>query len=185
MSLTKADFRNNCLKKMKNSSLHNKLYKDNLINLKLLKLLKSNRRKKILFYHPMPFEANIIKTITKLRKKNNVYLPFMQGESFKMVPFRLPLKQNFFGIFEAADTIKKIKYIDIAIVPAVGVDVNLQRIGFGKGMYDRFFAKLKKKPYTIFIQPELCYTKKSICDAYDVSCDLLLTPRVQLLNKRK
>ncbi|MBU0721095.1 5-formyltetrahydrofolate cyclo-ligase, partial [bacterium] len=100
---------------------------------------------------------------------------------FKMVPFRLPLKEKRFGIFEAGNTIRNIKKIDIAIVPAVGVDGNLQRIGFGKGMYDRFFENLKKKPYTIFIQLEFCYTKKYICDSYDVSCDLLLTPKTKIV----
>ena len=183
MSLTKAIFRENCLKKMKNSSRHNKFYKDSLLNMKLLKILKSCRRKNILFYYPLPFEADITKTLHKLRKQCNVFVPFMEGESFKMVPFRLPLKQNSFGIFEAGNSLKKINNIDIAIVPSVGVDVNLQRIGFGKGMYDRFFEKLKKKPYTIFIQPDICYTNESICDIYDVSCDLLLTPEVQLVKK--
>jgi 5-formyltetrahydrofolate cyclo-ligase len=185
MPLTKALFRKKCLKKMKNYAVHNKFYKDSLLNLKLLKELTKYKRTKILFYYPLPFEADITKTMKKLRKKCDIFVPFMQGESFKMVPFRLPLKQNSFGIFEAGKTLKKINNIDIAIVPAVGVDANLQRVGFGKGMYDRFFAKLKKKPYTIFIQPEFCYTNKSICDSYDVSCDLLLTPKVRLVKKRK
>jgi 5-formyltetrahydrofolate cyclo-ligase len=44
-------------------------------------------------------------------------------------------------------------------------------------MYDRFFEKLKKRPYTIFIQPEVCLTKEYICDHYDIACDLLVTPR--------
>ena len=183
MPLTKATFRENCLKKMKNSSKHNKFYKDSLLNKKLLKELKSFRGKNLLFYYPMHFEADITKTLKKLRKKCKVFVPFMEAESFKMVPFRLPLKQNSFGIFEAGNSFKKIKNIDIAIVPSVGVDVNLQRVGFGKGMYDRFFAKLKKKPYTIFIQPDICYTDKSICNSYDVSCDLLLTPKVQLVKR--
>ena len=185
MPLTKVKFRENCLKKMKNSSKHNKYYKDSLVNLKLLKELKSYRGKKILFYYPLTFEANVRKSINHLRKTCDVFIPFMQGTSFKMVPFRLPLKQNKFGIFEAGNSLKKLKYIDIAIVPTVGVDVNLQRVGFGKGMYDRFFEKLKKKPYTIFIQPEFCYTDKSICDSYDVTCDLLLTPKVQLVKRGK
>ena len=103
----------------------------------------------------------------------------MVGESFKMVPFRLPLKKKNFGIYEAGNTIRNINKIDIAIVPTIGVDGRLQRIGFGKGMYDRFFEKLKKRPYMIFIQPEFCYTKKIICDDYDVACDLLLTPKVK------
>lgn len=69
----------------------------------------------------------------------------MQGESFKMVPFRLPLKKKKFGIYEAGNSLRDIKNIDVAIVPVVGVDGNLQRVGFGKGMYDRFFEKLKKE----------------------------------------
>jgi 5-formyltetrahydrofolate cyclo-ligase len=107
----------------------------------------------------------------------------MQGESFKMVPFRLPLKKNRFGIYEAGKSLKNIYKIDIAIVPIVGIDGNLQRVGFGKGMYDRFFAKLKKRPYTIFIQSEYCYTKELICDDYDITCDLIITPHVRVQNK--
>lgn len=70
-------------------------------------------------------------------------------------------------------------------MPAIGVDVNMQRIGFGKGMYDRFFSKLKKRPYIIFIQPELCYTNKSVCDDYDIACDLLLTPKIRMVSRTR
>ena len=183
MPLTKQIFREKCLKKIKNSQKHNKLYKNHLLNTKLMKEIHSKKHKNILFYYPLDFEADISKTLNYMRKKSNIFVPFMQGESFKMVPFRLPLKKKKFGIFEAGNTIRNIKNIDIAIVPAIGVDGNLQRIGFGKGMYDRFFAKLKKRPYTIFIQPEFCYTKKFICDDYDVASDLLLTPKVRVFTK--
>jgi len=181
MPLTKTKFRENCLQKMKNLPKHNRFYRDALLNKKLLLEIKKRRHKNILFYYPLGFEADIRKTLTKMRQISNVYVPFMQLQSFKMVPFRLPLKKKKFGIFEAGNTLRNINKIDIAIVPTVGVDFNLQRVGFGKGMYDRFFAKLQKKPYTIFIQPELCYTRKKVCDSYDISCDLLLTPRVKLV----
>ena len=180
MTLTKTIFRQNCIKKLRYSSTHNKIYKDAKVNFKLLKELKSIKNKKILMYIPMSYESNINKTINMLRKKCEVFTPFMVGESFKMVPFRLPLKKKKFGIYEAGNTLRDIKKIDIAIVPIVGVDGNLQRVGFGKGMYDRFFAKLKKKPYIIFIQPEICYTKEFICDDYDVTCDLLITPNTKI-----
>jgi len=182
MPLTKAKFRQTCLKKMKNSSKHDRFYRGAILNEKLYNELKKMKNKKILFFCPLPFEADIMKTLLKMRKNCDIFVPFMQGKSFKMVPFRLPLKKNKFGILEAGNTKRNINKIDIAIVPAVGVDGNLQRIGFGKGMYDRFFEKLKKRPYTIFIQPEFCYTKKIICDDYDVACDLLLTPKVRKLS---
>ncbi|MDY0117721.1 MAG: 5-formyltetrahydrofolate cyclo-ligase [Sulfurimonadaceae bacterium] len=183
MALTKKNFRKICLEKMRNASMHNKHYKNNLINNYLLEELKNVTNKKILFFYPLKFEPNIRRALLKLRKRNQIFLPFMEGESFKVVPFRLPLTKKKFDIFEAGNTLRTIKKIDIAIVPAVGVDGNLQRVGFGKGMYDRFFAKLQQKPYTIFVQSEFCRTKEFICDHYDVKCDLLLTPKGRLENK--
>ena len=185
MPLTKTLFRQNCLQKIKNAPLHNNIYRNSILNQRLLKELNGVKNASILFYYPLPMEADILKVLTKMRQKNDIYIPFMQGESFKMVPFRLPLNKKKFGIFEAGNSIKNIKKIDIAIVPVVGVDGNLQRVGFGRGMYDRFFDKLKIKPYTIFIQPRLCHTKELVCDDYDVRCDLLLTTGHRLSQKRK
>jgi len=177
MTLNKTTFRKTCLHRLKNSSKHNRLYKTSLLNKKLLAFLKTQKHKKILFYYPLAIEADILKVMHYMRKKNDIYIPFMVEQSFKMVPFRLPLRKKKFNIHEAGNTLRNIKKIDIAIVPVVGVDGNLQRIGFGKGMYDRFFEKLQKKPYIIFTQLEFCYTKENICDDYDISCDLLITPK--------
>ncbi|MEN8302444.1 MAG: 5-formyltetrahydrofolate cyclo-ligase [Campylobacterota bacterium] len=185
MPLTKTIFRQNCLQKLKNTSLHNRLYRTSLLNRRLLKELEGVENASILFYYPLNMEADILKILTKMRQKNDIYIPFMQGESFKMVPFRLPLKKKKFGIFEAGNTNRNINKIDIAIVPVVGVDGNLQRVGFGKGMYDRFFEKLKKRPYTIFIQQEFCHTKEYICDSYDVVGDMLLTPTKEMVRVKK
>ncbi len=183
MTLTKSKFRQNCLKKTKKMPTHNKIYRDYLVNKRLLDIFKNKKRVDVLFYYPLDGEVNIIKILKKLRKKHNIFIPFMVGKSFKMVPFRLPLKKKKFGIFEAGNTLKDIRKIDIAIVPVVGVDGSMQRVGFGKGMYDRFFKKLQKRPYTIFIQPQLCYTKEKICDIYDVTGDLLITPTKMIKNR--
>ena len=185
MILTKNTFRKKCLNKMKNSSKINPIHLQNTINNKLQKELKNIKNKNILLYYPLAIEADIRKTIISLRKNNNVFIPFMENESFKIVPFRLPLQKKKFGIYEAGNSLKRIKNIDIAIVPVVGVDGHLQRVGFGKGMYDRFFEKLHKKPYTIFIQPKLCHTKEYICDHYDVQGDLLLSSNSQSVKNRK
>jgi len=185
MTLTKTEFRKKCLHKIKNLPKHNQLYRTKLINKKLEQELKKYRNKRILFYYPLHFEADIRQTLLRVRKKCAICLPFMQGESFKMVPFRMPLRKGRFDILEAGNSLRKIKKIDIAIVPVVGVDKNIQRVGFGKGMYDRFFARLKKKPYTIFIQPYLCYTNDALCDSYDIDCDLLLTPTKRLSKKTR
>ena len=184
MSLNKINFRQDCLKKIKKIPPHSKYYLNSIINKKLFKELKNKKNVKILFYYPLEFEADIRKTLFNKRKNCDIFIPFMQESSFKIVPFRLPLKKKNFSIYEAGNTIRNINKIDIAIVPAVGVDGKLQRIGFGKGMYDRFFEKLKKKPYTIFTQLEVCFTKKNICDDYDIASDLLLTPKLYKKQKK-
>ncbi|MEA3523193.1 MAG: 5-formyltetrahydrofolate cyclo-ligase [Campylobacterota bacterium] len=177
MSLTKAKFRQECLYKIRNASRHNKIYKDALLVKKLEKIIQGLHVKSVLMYWPLPFEANITKLLHVTRRRTQVYLPFMEGESFKMVAYRLPMERKSFGIFEPGQSLKKIKNIDIAIVPAVGVDGRARRIGFGKGMYDRFFEKLPNRPKIIFVQSQMCKTTKNICDHYDISADLLVTPR--------
>lgn len=181
--MTKSDFRTNCLKQIRSLSAACKCYRDAQVNQYLMKTLRKEKGKRILFYWPFGFEADIRKTIWSLRRKKILYLPFMEGESFKMVPLRLPLERKAFGIYEPRFSNLNIKIIDVAIVPVVGVDGSFRRIGFGKGMYDRFFPTLKSKPLTIFVQSHPCLTAEKVCDDYDVLGDLLITPSGVRSNK--
>jgi len=189
MSLTKATFREICLKKNKKQAQQNRIYKNYRVNKELQRLLntllKGKKRRSLLFYYPLQNEADIRKTLTFFRKKQQIFLPFMEGKSFKMVPFRLPLKRKRFGIMEAGNSLRIINKIDIAIVPVVGIDKNMQRLGFGKGMYDRFFPTLKRKPFTIFVQLEPCITKESLCDAYDIVADYYISSKTTIPRRQK
>jgi 5-formyltetrahydrofolate cyclo-ligase len=58
----------------------------------------------------------------------------------------------------------------------VGLDVTQRRVGFGKGMYDRFFEKESKNiKKTVFLARELCYSKEMITDDFDVTADMIIT----------
>ncbi len=177
MSVTKVTLRKKCLKTLRTLSRHDERSRNARLNTKLLNTPELRKAKSVLAFWPLDMEPDIRRTINTMRRHKKVYLPFMEDDSFKMVPFRLPLELKKFGIYEPGNTKLKIKKIDVAIVPAVGVDGEGRRIGFGKGMYDRFFAKLKHKPYVIFVQSKLCNTSKYICDEYDVKADLLITPQ--------
>jgi 5-formyltetrahydrofolate cyclo-ligase len=123
-------------------------------------------------------EVDIYPLIKRLRKeKKNLYVPFMEGKSFRLVKYRLPLRKKQFGIKEPLDSKQyRIKQIDIAIVPIVGVDITHRRVGFGKGMYDRFFEKNKKNiKQVVFVARELCYSKEVVTDHYDVQADKIFT----------
>ena len=98
----------------------------------------------------------------------------MCNESFKMVPYRLPLEKKRFGIKEPKNSFKRVK-IDLAIVPIVGIDKLYKRIGFGKGMYDRFFGQLHYRPTVIFTQLTLCQSNTILSNQYDIQADYIIT----------
>ena len=175
--MSKVKFRKKCLTLLDRVPSHNKSYRDNRLNQKLQHILKQVGAKNVLMYWPMGHESDICKTIHTFRKQGNVLLPFMQESSFKMVPFRLPLEVKKFGILEPGNSLKNINKIDVAIVPIVGVDADGRRVGFGKGMYDRFFPTLRNTPLIIFIQTQLCMSNEQLCDDYDIKANILLTPR--------
>ena len=156
-----------------------KYKKDSDVVRKLYRLIHTNNAQSILLYLPLKMEVNIYPLIAQLRKeKRQLYVPFMEGKSFRLVKYRLPLRQKQFGIKEPNDSKQyRNKKIDLAIVPIVGVDVTLRRVGFGKGMYDRFFeTEYKNIKQVVFVARELCYSKEVITDHYDVKADMIITP---------
>jgi 5-formyltetrahydrofolate cyclo-ligase len=142
----------------------------NLLN-KIYRLIVKSRSNIILAYIPICTEVDILPLINRLRREKKIVLvPFMEHESFRLVKYRLPLKKKKFGIKEPHDS-KQIRNnkIDLAIVPILGVDLTGRRVGFGKGMYDRFFEKEQKNiKNSIFISRELLINKKIITDNYDI-----------------
>ncbi|WP_201332364.1 5-formyltetrahydrofolate cyclo-ligase [Nitratiruptor sp. YY09-18] len=151
-------------------------YDRSKINQILKKLIALSKARNILLYIPMEHEVDISALFKTLRRKVNLFVPFMQGQSFKVVKYRLPLQQKRFGIKEPKNS-RFQRNIDLAIVPVIGVDGNFRRVGFGKGMYDRYFATVPKRPLTVFVQQKACITNKQVTDRYDVLGDLLITPQ--------
>jgi 5-formyltetrahydrofolate cyclo-ligase len=177
--MNKVKFRKHCIEKLKKESKQNQLYKKSMINKRLTNLLNKLKAKKILFYYPMDIEANILPTMYRFRKKSTIFVPFIKDISFKMVKFRLPIKKSRFKIVESFNSHYYKQNIDVAIVPVVGIDKSYQRVGFGRGMYDRFFETIDK-PIIVFLQNSICYTNKSVCHHYDIRADFYITPRQTL-----
>ena len=175
----KKEFRRHCLKQLKKASNFRSYAKDKRVLNFLYYHITSTNAQNIMLYIPLGMEVNLYPLITRLRKEQkNLYVPFMEGPSFRLVKYRLPLSKKQFGIKEPNDSKQyKIKQIDMAIVPIVGIDATHRRVGFGKGMYDRFFEKNKKNiKQIVFVARELCYAKEIVTDHYDVKADMIFTP---------
>ena len=172
----KSDFRKSSIKKLGFISLY-KYYKNKTIVKKLTDLIKEKKAKNILLYIPLGIEVDVNPLIVALRKEKNksVYVPFMENDSFKIVKYRLPLYKKKFGIKEPSNSFFRPRRVDLAIVPVVAIDALYKRIGYGKGMYDRFFYRLGYMPTIVFTQLILCKSDKILSDNYDISADYIIT----------
>lgn len=166
---------------------------DKKINFLLKKLMISllnaqscafKRPKNILIYVPLKMEVNIFPLILFLKKQKNIkiFSPFVlkngknANKIFKIVPFRLPLEANKFKIFEPRDSHFSCEKIDIAIVPILGADCKFGRVGFGKGMYDRFCAESRPKKI-IFVSRICNLSSTEISQRHDIKGDFIIASR--------
>jgi len=162
----KNKFRKICLENSKyNRYLFSKIIGKQLYNI-------AKNYKNILFFIPLKNEPDIKWVIRKLKRENKqIFVPFMEDLSFKMVKYTLPLQKKKFSILEPLNKNKTLSKIDLAIVPVVGIDKSFRRVGFGKGMYDRFFAKLGYKPKIVFVQLRPCISEEILTNDFDIKAD--------------
>ena len=88
-----------------------------------------------------------------------------------------PLKINKYGIPEPISS--KIIYPDILLVPLVGYDNDLNRLGYGGGFYDRYIEKIEKIKKVIKIGLAFSYQKiKNLpINQYDKKLDFIITEK--------
>ena len=99
--------------------------------------------------------------------------------SFKSWIFKEALYVNKFGILEPVNSEKE-NIPDLIMVPLVAFDSNLNRIGYGKGYYDRSLQKINKTKKNI-ISLGIAYSFQK-CSAipvnkYDFKLDYIFTER--------
>ena len=106
-------------------------------------------RKKIIIagYYPSNYEVDILNFLYKASKKKfRIALPVIKPPnkiSFKPWVYKEPLYVNKFGILEPKNSKRQI-IPDLIMVPLVAFDNHLNRIGYGKGYYDRSLEKIRK-----------------------------------------
>ena len=156
MKYDKPYLRNKTLLQRKKKYLTVKKFNFNLI----FKLIRKHfHKKKIIIagYYPSNYEVNTLNFLEEASKKKfKIVLPVIKHSnkmSFKSWIFKEPLYVSKFGILEPNNLGKEI-IPDLIMVPLVAFDRKLNRIGYGKGYYDRSLqkiSKIKKKTITLGI----------------------------------
>jgi len=164
----------------KKNSLNIKKFNFNLI-FSLIKKVFNKKKIIIAGYYPSAYELNVLKFLEKASKKKfKIALPAIKPfnkMSFKIWAYKEPLYVNKFGILEPNNSNKEITP-DLIMVPLVAFDNNLNRIGYGKGYYDRSLQKISKiKKKKIFLGVAYSFQKcKSIpVKKHDYKLDYIFT----------
>ncbi len=158
--------------------------KNNFLN-PLSRFLKPKKNKKILLsiYYPANNEVDIIKLLKdKKYSKIKFLLPRVylnQKIKFHSWKFNDPVEINKFGILEPLKT-QKIYTPNIMLIPLLAYDKWRNRLGYGKGYYDRYLNhqnKKSKKIVKIGVAFSFQEFKKLPSNLSDVKLDFILTEK--------
>ncbi len=109
-----------------------------------------------------------------------VLLPYIESESDKIYPVvytkDMPLKHGKYKIKEPVHPVfYPEKDIDAVIVPAIAFDRYGNRIGYGKGYYDRFLSSLNKNTIKVGFSFNRCVVDEIHSQEWDVPVDIIFT----------
>ena len=146
MKYDKSYLRKTSLIQRKKKYLNTNKFNFNII-FKLIRKHFSKKKIIIAGYYPSYYEVDILNFLEKASKKKfRIVLPVIKSSnamSFKSWIFKEPLYVNKFGMLEPKNSGKDI-IPDLIMVPLVAFDNRLNRIGYGKGYYDRSLKKISK-----------------------------------------
>lgn len=129
-------------------------------------------------YHALPGEVQTRSFIERWYRDKTIALPVVQGDDLLLLPYTGPesVQSGAFGILEPVITPQSVsieKDIDLIIVPGVAFDRQLNRMGRGRGFYDRLLSTLPVPKIGI------CYSfqlrEQIPVEPFDKKMDLLIT----------
>lgn len=90
------------------------------------------------------------------------------------------LEPGFNNIMEPKDglkTVNRLSEIDFAVIPAVSVDIEGNRIGFGEGYFDKYFKGKGKENILCGFVFDFQILEKVPRDSHDLKLDIIVSDR--------
>ncbi len=139
--LNKADLRIKAknIRKILDVKLISKIACEKISNLK-----EFQQAKNVMIFYPLEFEINLLSLISE---DKNFYLPRINGENLEVCTYQKGDTLNL-SKFKTQEPLTKAispNTLDLIIVPALMVDKNNYRLGYGKGFYDRLISQTSAK----------------------------------------
>ena len=140
---------------------------------------------RILMYHSLPDELSTLEFIDKWNGKKHFFLPRVNGVNLDILPYdKSALKYGAFHIEEpVGDDVQDISGIELIVVPAVAYDRNGNRVGRGRGYYDRLLES--SKAMKIGVGYDFQLVDEVDAEPHDVPVDMVVTQTRGIRVKRR
>jgi 5-formyltetrahydrofolate cyclo-ligase len=139
-------------------------------------------------FHPIKHEPNLL-GITHLFPNKQVYLPKVHDGVMDYVLYHeaygqicSPLERSDLNIMEPAGQSYFKEPLDVILIPALAIDHQRHRLGFGKGFFDAYLARLRPKHVLAVIYP-FQYVKTLPHEAHDERVDDVLIANLTTVNQ--
>ena len=152
----------------------------------LIEILKKKNKNKITYlslYYSANYEVNVLKLFDSIKnKKIKTLLPVIKRKNkmnFVEWKYLDPLKVNNFGMLDPYPETKSL-IPNLMLVPLLSFDLLNNRLGYGKGFYDKYlskFLKNKKKITTIGVAFSFQKYNKLPVSKFDIKLDNILTEK--------
>ena len=128
----------------------------------------------ILLYSSLRDEVDTCQLIEELAKEKQILLPVVDSDKLKLCVYNHHMIMGPYHIMEPQGP-EYVDYdnIDLAIVPGTAFDKNKNRLGRGKGYYDKLLPLVKAKKIGICFGFQL--VDKVPCEEHDIMMDFVIT----------
>ena len=153
--LTKAQIRSKILKRLKTQKEEDRNRKSKLIKDKLLRNKVFKQAKIVMFYIAFGGEVNTKEMIREAQGTGKlICVPIFRKDKEIMQPAifkdQAKLKKGPYGVLEPViETLVEPEDLDLIVVPGLAFDKGGNRLGRGKGCYDRFLNTLSENTPSI------------------------------------
>ena len=180
--MNKKEIRQLLNNKRLNLSKDENLVKSNKIKNKLFKIDEYKKAKNIFFYVSYDGEVFTHDAIKESFNDKIVVVPISNKEDFSLILSKIDsfedLIVGLYGILEPKkEKINEISIdeIDLIIIPGIVFDLKGNRIGHGKGFYDRLLKNTKIPSIALAFEYQII--EKIPADKYDKPVDIIITEK--------
>jgi len=181
---TKKELRNKILNIRNNMGKEDVLKKSRIIIDKLINSEIYENSKTVFIYMDFKNEVMTSKLIRQMLEENKrVAIPYTDTIHTVIIPSEVKnmesdLKLSSLGyyepIFEKIVPVN-LEEFDLVVVPGVVFDENHNRVGFGKGYYDRILNKMRPDTQIVAIAYEFQVLEEVPCEEHDIKMDRIIT----------